>query len=113
MVDKRKYAVHAWVEKHRETPIPVNGNANFAAVIGRYMEMVPTLAKRPRTKENRLFRAKKRLAFVESIAPDMTIGEFDAAMFEQYLGWLRTVRGHRPQTCQLPRSSPRRRRPPP
>jgi len=97
---KAEYAFHAWVEKHRETPILANGMANFAAVIGRYMEMVPSLAKRPRTKENRLFRAKKLLAFIEATDADMTIGEFDATMFEQYLGWLRNIRGYPPQTTE-------------
>lgn len=95
-----EYAFHAWVAKHRETPIPANGTAKLADVIDRYMAMVPTLAKRPATKQNRLFRAKKLLAFIQGARPDMTIAEFDTGTFEQYLGWLRNVRGHSPQTTE-------------
>jgi integrase len=95
-----EYAFHAWVEKHRKAPSPKDGTARFVDVIERYIEMVPTTAKRPRTKENHTFRARKLLEFVQSVDINLTIADFDAALFEQYLGWMRTVKGHSPQTIQ-------------
>ncbi len=95
-----EYAFFAWVEKHRATPTPVDGTASLVTVIDRYIEMVPTMSKRPRTKENRIFRARKLRAFVEATNASMTVAEFDKATFEQYLGWLRDVRKHSPQTIE-------------
>jgi len=95
-----EYAFHAWLDKNRKAPSPKDGTARFADVIERYIEMVPTTAKRPRTKENHIFRARKLLEFVQSVDINLTIADFDAALFEQYLGWMRTVKGHSPQTIQ-------------
>ena len=87
-----EYAFHAWVAKHR--------TARFVDVIERFIEMVPTTAKRPMTKENHIFRARKLQTFIKTVDIDLTIADFDAAIFEQYLGWMRTVKGHSPQTIQ-------------
>ena len=95
-----EYAFFKWVEQHRDTPAPTDWTAMLVDVIDQYMQMVPTMAKRPMTKQNRLFRAKTLVAFVNATDASMNIGSFDSTMFQTYLGWLESVRGYSPQTIQ-------------
>jgi len=95
-----EHAFFAWVKTHRDIPTPTDGTARLVEVIDEYMQMVPTMSKRPMTKQNRLFRAKTLLAFVNATDANMSIGSFDSAMFDEYLGWLKSVRSYSPQTVE-------------
>ncbi|MBM3204223.1 hypothetical protein FJZ55_10020 [Candidatus Woesearchaeota archaeon] len=97
-VRQAEQAFHKWLDEHRKTPMPTGGTATMTNVIERYIEMVPTMGKRPNTRANRVFRARKLRAFVEMADANMTIGEFDDGMFAKYLSWLRDTLKHRPQT---------------
>ena len=71
-------AFFAWVEQHRTSPAPTDGTVKLVEVIDDYIKMVPTMAKRPMTKQNRVFRAKTLLAFVEVTNAAMSIADFNA-----------------------------------
>lgn len=80
--------------------MPKGGTALLTKVIDQYIEMVPTMGKRPKTLENRIFRAQKLRTFVEITDANMTVGGFDDALFVKYLAWLRDTLKHRPQTIE-------------
>lgn len=99
-IRQAEQAFFRWLDEHRKVPTPPGGTALMTAVIDEYIAMVPSMGKRPKTKENRIFRAKKLRVFVETTDPKMTVGKFDDAVFEKYLSWLRDDLGHRPQTIE-------------
>lgn len=93
-------AFHKWIDERRKVPIPKGGTGLMTAIIDQYIAMVPTMGKRPNTVANRIFRAQKLRAFVETIQPMMSIGDFDEAMFVRFLAWTRDTLGLRPQTVE-------------
>lgn len=99
-IRQAEQAFFGWLDARRKTPVPKGGTALMTAVIDQYVEMVPSMGKRPKTRENRVFRVKKLRSFIESMNAEMTVREFDDDVFEKYLVWLRDEMQHKPQTIE-------------
>ena len=89
-----------WVEKRRRKILTPVSQLTILEVIDRYLDAVDGMDKRPNTKMNRQYTAKQFREFIEGWGPRKPIRDFDAAGFEQYLMWLRDVRGYSPQTIE-------------
>lgn len=86
-----------WVSKHRATQLSGGGHDKVRDVVERYIDHVQTMAARPNTVANRTYTAKQLRAFVDARLPGLTIGKFDAKVFDAFREWL-TDQGYSPQT---------------